>query len=284
MSPSWVGLRSADGRWWWDGQQWLPVPPESAAPEVPEAQADGLQVPAPAPRSLAPERPDGPQPPGEAQAVWTPAPAPQEGLEAPALALTAPDADTPPAPEAADAEAPDVHEAWAPDVQDVSAREVHDGSAPDVHEATAPDDLDVASPEAPDVPPAPPTPLPLPDPARANAGMSTLFARVSEQLTPRKGEGGTVRRQQLEARARRPVATSRTIAVLSRKGGIGKTTTTVMLGHQLASIRDDRVVAIDANPDAGTLADRVRREHGGTISHLLAASNPASAADLRRYV
>ena len=45
--------------------------------------------------------------------------------------------------------------------------------------------------------------------------------------------------------------------MLSRKGGAGKTTTALMLGHTFASWRGDRVVALDANPDAGSLAHRV---------------------------
>jgi hypothetical protein len=47
------------------------------------------------------------------------------------------------------------------------------------------------------------------------------------------------------------------IAVLSLKGGVGKTTTTVALGGMFASQRGDRVIAVDANPDLGTLAGRV---------------------------
>lgn len=58
------------------------------------------------------------------------------------------------------------------------------------------------------------------------------------------------------------------IATVSVKGGSGKTTTTALLGSVLAAARGDRVVAIDANPDAGNLAARV----GGT--------NPASVRDL----
>uniref|UniRef100_UPI000ABBAC0B MinD/ParA family ATP-binding protein n=1 Tax=Peterkaempfera griseoplana TaxID=66896 RepID=UPI000ABBAC0B len=55
------------------------------------------------------------------------------------------------------------------------------------------------------------------------------------------------------------------------KGGVGKTTTTTALGATLAVERQDRVVAIDANPDAGTLSGRVRRESGATIRDLVAA-------------
>lgn len=57
---------------------------------------------------------------------------------------------------------------------------------------------------------------------------------------------------------------ARFVAVLSRKGGVGKTTVTVLLGMALADAREDRVVAVDANPDRGTLADRIA--HQGTKS------------------
>ena len=57
--------------------------------------------------------------------------------------------------------------------------------------------------------------------------------------------------------------------VLSRKGGVGKTTVTTLLGMALADARDDRVVAVDANPDRGTLAERIARTSGKTIRDLV---------------
>jgi MinD-like ATPase involved in chromosome partitioning or flagellar assembly len=56
---------------------------------------------------------------------------------------------------------------------------------------------------------------------------------------------------------------ARFIPVLSRKGGVGKTTVTALLGMALADAREDRVIAVDANPDRGTLADRIVRAPGG---------------------
>ena len=68
---------------------------------------------------------------------------------------------------------------------------------------------------------------------------------------------------------RTPVMSCHKIAVISLKGGVGKTTTTTALGATLASERQDRVVAIDANPDAGTLSLRVRRESSATIRDMI---------------
>ena len=87
-----------------------------------------------------------------------------------------------------------------------------------------------------------------------------------------------VQRRELVARVKSPVAGCRRIAVVSRKGGVGKTTTTLMLGHTFASLRGDRVIALDGNPDAGSLAYRVRRETTNTITGLL-----AHRAEIHRY-
>jgi MinD-like ATPase involved in chromosome partitioning or flagellar assembly len=57
--------------------------------------------------------------------------------------------------------------------------------------------------------------------------------------------------------------------VLSLKGGVGKTTTVAGLGATLATFRGDRVIAVDANPDRGTLSDKVRLETAATIRDLL---------------
>ena len=44
-----------------------------------------------------------------------------------------------------------------------------------------------------------------------------------------------------------------TVAIVSPKGGVGKTTLTALLGTLLAHLRRDHVVAVDANPDFGSL-------------------------------
>ena len=68
----------------------------------------------------------------------------------------------------------------------------------------------------------------------------------------------------------RRIATSfasgaRFVPVLTRKGGVGKTTVTTLLGMALASTREDRVIAVDANPDRGTLAERISKSTPATV-------------------
>jgi MinD-like ATPase involved in chromosome partitioning or flagellar assembly len=93
------------------------------------------------------------------------------------------------------------------------------------------------------------------------------------------------RRMDLVLRARTPVAAGHhRVAVLSLKGGVGKTTTTVGLGATLASLRGDRIIAVDANPDRGTLCDKLRLETAATVRDLLNEESQIQRyADVRAY-
>ena len=78
---------------------------------------------------------------------------------------------------------------------------------------------------------------------------------------------------------------TRFVPVLTRKGGVGKTTVTTLLGMALAEVRDDRVLGIDANPDRGTLAERVARSTGATVRDVVnLASGISSFADFAELV
>lgn len=66
------------------------------------------------------------------------------------------------------------------------------------------------------------------------------------------------------------------VPVLTRKGGVGKTTVSTLLGMALAQVREDRVIAIDANPDRGTLAERVSKSTRFTVRDVV---NRAAAID-----
>ncbi|QHC56969.1 AAA family ATPase [Rathayibacter tanaceti] len=58
---------------------------------------------------------------------------------------------------------------------------------------------------------------------------------------------------------------TRFVPVMTRKGGVGKTTVTTLLGMALADSREDRIIAVDANPDRGTLAERVPKQTRATV-------------------
>ena len=78
---------------------------------------------------------------------------------------------------------------------------------------------------------------------------------------------------------------ARFVPVLTRKGGVGKTTITTLLGMALADARDDRIVAIDANPDRGTLAERVDRQTRETVRDVVTkASSIGGYTDFSQFV
>ena len=87
------------------------------------------------------------------------------------------------------------------------------------------------------------------------------------------GDGKRARaRKELDRRIAAPLnGGARFVPVLSRKGGVGKTTVTTLLGMALADARDDRIIAVDANPDRGTLAERIARSSGKTVRDLVRA-------------
>lgn len=171
-------------------------------------------------------------------------------------------------------------------------------------------------PPAPAAPPPPPAPPPAPPVAEAPAPKAAPAAAAApakggelstDQLLarppggPTQGwqavvyqvSGGRVRpapgaaernRQQLAARISAPVAGCQRIAVVALKGGVGKTTTTACLGAIFAEHRGDRVVAVDANPDPGTLGYRIRRDTTRTAKDLLANVDKLERyADVRAY-
>lgn len=90
-------------------------------------------------------------------------------------------------------------------------------------------------------------------------------------------------RSLLIERINAPVRGDYRIAVLSLKGGVGKTTTTFSLGATFASLRGDRVIAVDANPDFGTLAQRGPDETRSTARDLLRDPDIHRYSDVRRH-
>jgi MinD-like ATPase involved in chromosome partitioning or flagellar assembly len=99
------------------------------------------------------------------------------------------------------------------------------------------------------------------------------------------GEGPrAIEHNNLVAQVNRPLQGCYRIALMSLKGGVGKTTITATLGGTFASIRGDRVIAVDANPDRGTLSQKVPLETPATVRNLLRdAERIERYSDVRGY-
>src|SRR5215472_9680237 len=117
------------------------------------------------------------------------------------------------------------------------------------------------------------------------SGWRRALYQVTGGLVRAPQSAAEQRHKGLVQRASTPVAGGHhRVAVLSLKGGVGKTTTTVGLGSTLASLRGDRVIAVDANPDRGTLSDKLRLETAATVRDLLNEEDQIRRyADVRAY-
>lgn len=120
-------------------------------------------------------------------------------------------------------------------------------------------------------------------PAPASGWRRLLYVLSGKTINVGESPKDTHHRN-LIAHVNHPLQGCYKIAVLSLKGGVGKTTITATLGATLASIRGDRVVAVDANPDRGTLSQKVPLETPATVRDLLReAEGIERYSDVRRY-
>lgn len=96
-------------------------------------------------------------------------------------------------------------------------------------------------------------PTPLVDGRPARNGTAGRLRRQLDRLLVSQGERDEVA---LERRLRTQPGVTRpnTVALISPKGGVGKTTSTFLVGNLLATHLKLRTIAVDANPDFGTLA------------------------------
>ncbi len=115
-------------------------------------------------------------------------------------------------------------------------------------------------------------------------GWRRLVYVLSGQLVNLGESPRATRYNNLVAQINRPMRGCYRIALVSLKGGVGKTTITATLGSTFASVRGDRVVAVDANPDRGTLSQKVPLETPATVRHLIRdAEGIERNSDVRGY-
>lgn len=120
--------------------------------------------------------------------------------------------------------------------------------------------------------------------ASPSAGWRKWVYRGSGRLINLGESPKVIRHNGLVARVQHPLRSCYRIAMLSQKGGVGKTTITATLGATFAAHRGDRVIAVDANPDRGTLSQKVPLETAATVRHLLRDAEGISAySDVRHY-
>ncbi|MET9469900.1 MinD/ParA family protein [Streptomyces sp. NPDC006544] len=81
-----------------------------------------------------------------------------------------------------------------------------------------------------------------------------------------------------------PLRRCHRIAVIGLTPGAGRTTTAAVLGSLLAAERADRVIAVDADPESGTLGRRVARETQATVRGLVTElARLETYADIRGF-
>ena len=123
-----------------------------------------------------------------------------------------------------------------------------------------------------------------PRPARPRSGWrAALYSLTGGRLVVGASRAEQQRDEQVR-HIRRPIQGAHHIAVSSIKGGVGKTTVAACLGLLLAEYRGDRVIALDAHPNAGTLAERLTGQPKASVRDMLGVIDTLqSLADVSRY-
>jgi len=111
------------------------------------------------------------------------------------------------------------------------------------------------------------------------------FVYSASARTINPGESPAERHyRELRERIRRHIRKQYVVAFVSGKGGVGKTTMTASIGGVFRECRPENVVAVDAVPGFGTLADRIDESPPGDYSALLNDSDVQGYADIREHL
>ncbi|RSN48369.1 hypothetical protein DMH08_34215 [Actinomadura sp. WAC 06369] len=112
-------------------------------------------------------------------------------------------------------------------------------------------------------------------------GAARRIGRTVRRVVGAAGDGRAP--EGVAARLGAPVPSCRRIAVTSIRGGAGKSTVAALVAEIVRRHRDDRVVAIDADPGLGSLPVRLGVEGRGSVRHL-AAARPGSWRELATHL
>ncbi len=127
---------------------------------------------------------------------------------------------------------------------------------------------------------------PIVDGRPARNGSVGRLRRGVDRLLVSEGERAEAELER-QIRTQPCVTRPNTVALISPKGGVGKTTSTFLVGSLLATHLKLRVIAVDANPDFGTLARLApdeRRAERSLADLLPDAERLKTAAELNAYV
>lgn len=106
---------------------------------------------------------------------------------------------------------------------------------------------------------------------------SALYDITGGRLNLGRSKAELYRDSLIEDVQREIPGATRHVMMWSQKGGVGKTTTSVQLGITLASLRTDKILGLDVNPDGGSMALRVPMT---TRKNILDLRNALSAGRL----
>lgn len=110
-----------------------------------------------------------------------------------------------------------------------------------------------------------------------------LYGGSFHLLNP--GQSRAERHQrELHERIRRHIRRQYVIALVSGKGGVGKTTLTAAIGAVFRQVRPENVVAVDAVPGFGTLAGRIDEHPPGDYTAVLDDTDVQGYADIREHL
>lgn len=144
------------------------------------------------------------------------------------------------------------------------------------------------------------------EPSSGHHGPVSNSVRISDLAAPRKippgsgwrkflyystfklinpGESPAERHERdLRGRVRRHIRREYVITVLSGKGGVGSTTVAACIGGLYKECNPEYVVAVDAVPGFGTLADRIDEAPQGDYAAVLSDQNIQTYSDIREHV